>query len=370
MYQTKNYAVQLIKAIDTAGAFALTFSRRSVRIKNVVCLAVLLSCAAMCPRLVGQDLKAIGSGQQGNISVILSTDIGNEIDDQWAIAYLLTNPKFNVFGIVSANAPSLPAPSAHSTYFVLRDEVENRLGMKVHPPLFEGSSLPLQDITTPRLNSGTNFIVEESRHFTKDNRLIVLTIGAATDVASAILQDPTIVNRISIVAMAFTNHSASGGKEFNVENDVKAWQVLLNSDVPIAIGSGDVCRANLALNFEQAKDLLGGHGAIGGWLWSEYDAWYYRNVKPLRVNDFSKPWIIWDIITLAYVQNMATGETLPRPQLGDDLSLTPTATGRTVTWITAVDSKRMWSDFVKTVDNFQRRHAIGNESSTDSLILP
>jgi hypothetical protein len=38
--------------------------------------------------------------------VILSTDIGNEIDDQWAVAYMLTNADFDVLGIVSAHAPS------------------------------------------------------------------------------------------------------------------------------------------------------------------------------------------------------------------------------------------------------------------------
>ena len=341
-----------------------------VRMKCVLSLAVLLSCTAVCPRVLAQNLDTVTAQPQGEIPVILSTDVGNEIDDQWAIAYLLTNPKFNVFGIISAHAPSLPAPSAHSTYLVLRDEVENRLGLKVHPPLFEGSSLPLQDTRTPRPDGGTSFIVEESRHFSKENRLVVLTIGAATDVASAILQDPTIVDRIRIVAMAFANQSPSGGKEYNVENDVKAWQVLLDSNVPITIGSGDVCRAYLALNFEQAKDFISSHGSVGAWLWGEYSTWYYRNVKPLRVNDFSKPWIIWDIITLADVQGMATEKTLPRSQLGDDFSLRPAANGKTVTWITAVDSKRMWSDFLEHLDDFQQRHAITGSDDSGLPSLP
>lgn len=343
---------------------------KSYAAQFILYVTVLLSCAAVCPRVPGQSPKAASAKHQGKIPVILSTDVGNEIDDQWAIAYLLTSSRFDVLGIISAHAPSLPAPSAYSTYLILRDEVENRLGLRVHPPLFEGSSLPLQDAKTPRPNSGTNFIVEESRRFSKDNPLVILTIGAATDVASAILQDPTIVDRISITAMAFTNRSASGGKEYNVENDVTAWQVLLSSNVPITVGSGDVCRAYLALNYEQAKELISSHGATGAWLWGEYQAWYYRTVKPLRVNDFSKPWIIWDIITLAYTQNMATGETVPRPQLGDDLSLRPDTTGKTLTWITSVDSKRMWGDFLQQLDEFQRRHAIKSGSDSDSLLLP
>lgn len=347
------------------------FMRNSlVGIKCILGIVVLLTCATVCRRAPAQELNAGRAILQHKIPVILSTDVGNEIDDQWAIAYLLADPKFDVLGIISAHAPSLPAPSAHSTYVVLQDEVENRLGLKVHPPLFEGSSLPLRGTTIPRPNSGTNFIVEESKHFDKKNRLVIILIGAATDVASAVLQDPTIVNRIRIVAMAFANQSASGGKEYNVENDVKAWQVLLSSNAPITIGSGDTCRKYLALNFKQAKQLISSHGVIGAWLWGEYRAWYYRNVKPLRVNDFSKPKIIWDIITVADVKGMTTEETLPRPQLGGDLSLRPTTTGKTITWITAVDSKRMWNDFLGDLDNFQRRHTIAHGDDFGLLSLP
>ena len=32
------------------------------------------------------------------IPVVLSTDVGNEIDDQWAIVYLLLQPRFDVLG--------------------------------------------------------------------------------------------------------------------------------------------------------------------------------------------------------------------------------------------------------------------------------
>ena len=40
------------------------------------------------------------------IPVLLCTDVGNEIDDQWAITYLLTQPDFDVLGIASAHAPT------------------------------------------------------------------------------------------------------------------------------------------------------------------------------------------------------------------------------------------------------------------------
>lgn len=305
------------------------------------------------------------------IPVILSTDVGNEVDDQWAIVYLLTNPRFEVRGIVSAHAPTIAAPAGRTALRILRDVVENRMGMATHPPLLEGASEPLEDVRTPRRAEGVDFLVEASRGFTPANPLTVLTIGAVTDAASAILQDPGIVERIRIVDMGFKGWP-KGGDEFNIANDVKAMQVVLDSGVPLVVGSGDVCRRDLAVGFEQAREMLAGRGPIGAWLWEEYQAWYFRYVKPIRKNDFSRPWIIWDNITLAYVLGMTTQQTYPRPKLRDDMTFDHSSTNREITWITAVDASKMWADFLERLDGFQRTHAVARHPGPPrlSFLLP
>src|SRR5229473_1401414 len=269
------------------------------------------------------------------IPVVLSTDVGNEIDDQWAITYLLLQPRFDVLGVMSAHAPTITAPAGHTSYRILVDIVENRLGMSAHPPLVEGGSLPLENAKMPRPSPAVTFLIETSRRFSKNNRLTVLMIGAGTDVASAILTDPTIVDRVRTVQMGFADEQ--DGNEFNIANDVHAVQAILDSNVPLVVGPGKVCRASLSLTFDRAREMLAKRGTIGAWLWEEYQAWYFRVVKPLRVNDFSKPWVIWDDITLAYVLGMTTQHTLPRPRLRDDMTFEQVKTDRTVTWITDVD---------------------------------
>jgi purine nucleosidase len=292
------------------------------------------------------------------VPVILSTDVGNEIDDQWAVAYLLVDQKdFDVLGIISAHAPSLPDPSAHYTYLVLRDEVENRLNMIQHPPLFEGSSVALKSLATPERNAGVDFLVSSSKRFSSAHRLTVLTIGAATDVASAILEDPTIVQRVRVVAMGFKTWP-EGGDEFNVANDPRAWQVILNSRAPVVVGCADVCRANLSLTLERARKLISTHGPVGAWLWSEFQVWYFRFVKPLRVDDFSKSWVIWDIITVAYIQGWTSQHVYPRPSLTGKMEFAHASKGGTITWITKVDTERLWADFLAKLDAYQRAHTM------------
>jgi purine nucleosidase len=303
---------------------------------------------------------------RGEIPVILSTDVGNEIDDQWAVAYMLVNPEFDVLGIISAQAPTVRPPSAHTTYLVLLDEVENRLGMATHPALLEGSSLPLDNAKTPRTNDGVDFIVQSSKRFSSNNRLTVLTIGAATDVASAILEDPSIVNRIRVVAMGFSGWP-KGSNEYNVDNDIKAWQVILRSDTPVVVGAGDVCRAHLALTLDQARNLVSSQGPVGEWLWDEYQDWYYRFVKPARKDDFSKSWQIPDLVTMAYTLNMTSQEVYPRPTLRDDGNLDHPLTNQTITWITSIDERRLWTDFVVRLAIFQRTHAVGSDRSKVSF---
>ena len=285
------------------------------------------------------------NGASVRIPVVLSTDVGNEIDDQWAIVYLLLNPKLDVRGIISAHAPTISPPAGQTSYKILLDVVENRLGMSTHPPLLAGADLPLADRKKPRVSDGANFLIEVSQGFSSDNRLKVLTIGAVTDAASAILMDPTIVQRIEIIDMGFKRWPG-GEEEFNIANDVKGMQVVLDSDVPLTIGSGDVCRANLSLHLDQARDMVSGRGGAGQWLFEEFQAYYYRFIKPLRVDDFSKPKVIWDNITLAHVLGMTTYETYTRPKLKDDMNFEHIETDRTIHWITDVDERRMWDDFI------------------------
>jgi purine nucleosidase len=301
-------------------------------------------------------VTSFGAQTNPRVPVVLSTDVGNEIDDQWTIVYLLLQPRFEVLGVMSAHAPTIAAPAGKTSHRILVDVVENRMGMRRHPPLIEGGSEPLETSVAGKRSPAVDFLIKTSARFSKEKRLTVFVIGAATDVASAILLDPSIIDRIRIVQMGFTNEQ--NGDEFNVANDVHAVQAILNSNVPLVIGPGDVCRASLSLKLEEARRMLEHRGAIGSWLWEEYQAWYFRVVKPLRVNDFSKSWVIWDNIVLAYVLGMTTQHNSSRPRLRDDMKFEKVQTDREVTWITDVDEDRLWSDFLKLVDEYQRKHPV------------
>jgi len=82
----------------------------------------------------------------------------------------------------------------------------------------------------------------------------------------------------------------------------------------------------------------------------------------MRADDLSKPWVIWDIITLAHEEGLTTQETYPRPVLKSDMNFDHVQTARTITWITSVDSTRLWPDFISKLDAYQRTHQMGEAS--------
>src|SRR4051812_1358309 len=67
--------------------------------------------------LLGQDPAATPRPRP----VVVSTDIGAEVDDQWALAHLALSPAVELKGVVTTHAPSLPEPAADSAARVARE---------------------------------------------------------------------------------------------------------------------------------------------------------------------------------------------------------------------------------------------------------
>jgi inosine-uridine nucleoside N-ribohydrolase len=285
--------------------------------------------------------------------VIVMTDCGADIDDQYAIAYLLLVPQVHVKGIVTTHAPSLPENAQSSAACV--NDVLNRLHLSSPPPVFAGSDVPLTG-RAPLRNAGVDFTLSASRDHSTRNRLVIITIGATTDVASAFLQDPTLGDRVEILTMGFDSWP-KGGDPWNIKNDPLAYQVILDSSAPITIGATEVCRKHLELDDDAAARMLKGHGEFAEWLNTLFDDWITNNANLVASLVSPRHWVIWDTVVVAHLLGFTTEETYPRPTLNlADLSFSFPKTEETVRWVTAIDSQKMWPDFVQRLDraNVQR----------------
>lgn len=282
-------------------------------------------------------------------SVVLATDCGVECDDQWALTHLALCPELELKGVVATHAPTLPAPAAESAARAARG-VLDRLNLKARPPVFAGSSVPLKAESRPLGNRGVDFVIEQSRNHSSKDRLVVLVIGAATDVASALRSDPKIADRIEVVAMGFSGWP-EGGDPWNVKNDVKAWRVLIESPVPIVVGDAAVTRRDLAMTPAEARRRFGGRGEAGEFLVKRLETWLAENSKMAEEASGAKgTWPIWDEVVVAYLLGMTKHDSRPRPRLRDGMIFDRSSPRGTIVWITAIDSERLWTDLAARLD--------------------
>lgn len=296
--------------------------------------------------------------------VLLSTDCGADCDDQTVVAYLALSQAVRLVGIVSSFAPNVAAPYAKTTAAHVH-RVLDTLQLKRRPEVVAGSNWPLLEMDTVDAR-GAEFIIRASQAYDIHNRLTVLMIGPATDVAAALQRDPTLEDRIEVVAMAF-NSWPQGTDPWNVKNDVWAWQLLLETNTPVTIGSADVCVRDLMISLEQAPQLF--RGEVGKHLCREILDWTSANAPVVEaMSGRAGHWPIWDLIVVAHLQGYTQSVLYPRPVLQDDTSfdhrahLQPLAENSqtpSVRWITSVDSNAFWHDMVELLDEADRRIRFG-----------
>lgn len=283
---------------------------------------------------------------------LLTTDIGTDMDDQWLLAHLVLAPEIDLRGVVTTHAPNLKAPAAETAVGHARTVLDVLPKRASRPPVVAGASVPLRSAAEPSLNPGVRFLLDASRTFTLGRRLVVCVAGAATDVASALLLDPTFADRVEIIAMGFERWP-EGGDPWNVKNDPRAWQVILASRAPVTVGDAQVTARRLSLSRAEARTLLADKGTAGRFLADLHTAWVDKSDPNFLQGASGRrdAWPVWDEVIAAHLLGLTTSVTHPRPSLGDDLrfvhapshdfSKTPP-----VRWITDINAEQLWAHLV------------------------
>ncbi|HTU99485.1 MAG TPA: nucleoside hydrolase, partial [Luteitalea sp.] len=135
------------------------------------------------------------------IRVLVDTDANNELDDQHALAYALFNGDvFDVEGITvntTRGGGNIDAQVAEARRVLTLCTLENT----VLKPGANGSFTQIR----PHLGEATfdgadavNFIIERA-HAAAESKLVLLPIGKLTNVALALVKDPSIASKVRIV---------------------------------------------------------------------------------------------------------------------------------------------------------------------------
>ena len=237
---------------------------------------------------------------KSRVDVVLDTDAYNEIDDQFAIAYMLANrDKLNVRAIYAApfynDKSSGPKDGMERSYDEIKKVLEMISGAG-NIEVYKGSEQYLADESMPVGSPAAEHLVKLAEKYSADNPLYVIAIGAITNIASAILIKPEIIENIVVVWLGGTALHWHDIREFNLWQDVAAARVIFGCGVPLVLlPCAGVVSAFTISEAELEKWLLGKNKI------SDYLS---RNtIEEASSYASGKPWsrVIWDVTAVAWL---------------------------------------------------------------------
>jgi inosine-uridine nucleoside N-ribohydrolase len=241
---------------------------------------------------------------------VIDTDAKNEIDDQWAIALAVLSPeRFAIEGFVGANFDNVRGgPGGVDASVAEIETVLAKAGMAGRWPVLAGAH-PMRYQFEPSESEGVDFIIERARAGTPEDPLWVIGLGAATDMASALLKAPDILDRV----VAFWHLRTRWPEKcynFNVFGDVRAARLLFHS--PVAFVLFDT-GTHLRCPMEESAKQVAPYGELGRYLHE------YRLTEPWMASPRKGFYDLGDIAALVE-PDLARWDVTPCPEVDWDLS--------------------------------------------------
>lgn len=314
---------------------------------------VQLSLAAATALTIG---VRTGRSAQHRIPVILDTDIGDDIDDTWALMMLLRMPQFDLrLAVGDFDNPiyraRLLAKLLHSTG---RTDVPVGIGMGTKYDRGAQSDwlgdYALSDYPGVVHEDGVQALIDTIKN--SPDPVTLLCIGPAPNIAEALRRDPAIAENARIVGMygsLYVGYEA-GSKpvaEWNVRADPKAIQAMFGAPWDITITPLDTCGL-VRLEGENYRRIYESDDPWMKTLIRNYELWLPHAAWMDPATDVTKvSSTLFDAVAvyLAAENSLVEMQDLPLRVTDDGYTVIDKDTGRTVHCATA------W----KNLDAFERR---------------
>lgn len=248
------------------------------------------------------------------LDVVLDTDAFNEVDDQYAIAYLLrSEEKLNLKELYAAPFSNKDTVSPEDGMVQSFDEIINILKLADREDLIEkvykGSTQYLENENTPVVSEAAKRLIATASEYTKENPLYVVAIGAITNVASALIMEPKIAEKIVVVWLGGHSYDYRNTAEYNMKQDVAATRVVFQSGAGLVqVPCYGVVNALSTTQWELEHWLKGKNKLC--------DYLVENTIRKAESYAAGRPWsrVIWDVVPIAWLLNEKEEFVLTREQ--------------------------------------------------------
>jgi len=284
------------------------------------------------------------------LRVLINTDAANEADDQFAIVHALLTPTFDLRGIIPAHFGT--GRTVHSLR-ESRAEVEHLLElMDMHEvvPLADGAPHAIPDESAPVDSAGARLIVEEAGR-QDGGTLYVAFLGPLTDMATALLLDPSLARRDVVVVWIggdpYGDKVAPYRPEFNLSNDIAAANVVFESGITVwQVPSSTYTQ--LGVGYAELRRRVRPCGKIGQYLCDQLIE--FNTTLPYAIEHRS----LGDTPAVGLILNPlgATWSEQTRPRFTADARYEPSAVPGTIRVCEQIDSRYLLEDFFAKLAEF------------------
>jgi inosine-uridine nucleoside N-ribohydrolase len=244
------------------------------------------------------ERKALLALPTGRVRAVLDTDAFNEIDDQFAIVYAMLAPeRIELEAIYAAPFLNDRSSSAADGMEKSFQEIQRVLGLlegTPPAPIFRGAEAFLKDQAEPVATAAVQDLIVRARQRDK-GPLYVMAIAAITNVATALLLAPDIIDNIVVVWLGGHADTWPHNGEFNFQQDIPAVKAVLDSGVVLFRMPCVPVADHLQMTTYELEHYLLGKSPLADYLCDIFRAY--------REHDGAWTKVIWDIAVVAWLVN-------------------------------------------------------------------
>lgn len=306
--------------------------------------------------------------------VIIDNDYSGDPDDMIQTAHHLLSPTveipFFVPSHLSVGDPWDPSEQQATNAEAVLIKLLSAMGVEGQFSIYRGSEKAIVDRATPQDTPAARAIVAEAMRTDTDLPLYYAAGAGLTDLASALLLEPAIASRMTLVWIGGPEYPdlappppGATGPEYNLRIDIAAAQVVFASGIAIWQVPRNAYRQVL-LSYAELITSIGGHGTLGAYLQQSIEQVMERTSK-IGFN-IGETYAMGDspLVTLTALQSAfeadpssSAYQLRPRPTIRDNGNYGPVDTSLPpIRVYTVIDTRLTFADFFAKLQLWARVH--------------
>lgn len=253
---------------------------------------------AACLFLSAAEGVASAEGERP-IPVILDTDIGGDIDDMWALAFLLACPELDVKLVVSDSHDTVQKAKMLTEFLQCagRDDIPVGIGIRTGEEN-DPEAKWMQEYRGGVHKDGVQALVDTLMK--SDRQISLIAIGPVPNLEDALQREPRIVDHARLVVMGGCigkqEEGEPGFPEYNVRRNPQAARVAYGAGWDVTMAPVDT--AGKAVLEGAAYQLVrDSRNPVARMVMEHYRAWNQEQTTHARDTERSSS-ILWDTVAV------------------------------------------------------------------------